>query len=129
MRLSGEILQEIIGRPAREFIGRGGHRALGRLAVQAPAMIFPVYDGVMDDSFKGAVRDISAETIGLSSARAMMPSAELVVCLTLTGGQPLAIQCQVARCSSLLGGGFVIAARFVRLLDAQALNLTSLNPG
>lgn len=129
MRLPARTLQEIVGRPAREFIGHGRQRALGRIAVQAPALIFAIRDGVMDEPYHATVRDISAETIGLSSPRAMMPAAELVVCLSLADGRPLAIQCSVARCSSLRGGRFVVAARFVRLLDAESLNLTSVNPG
>jgi PilZ domain len=122
MRLSATILQKIVGRSVGHFSGSGHQRALGRLEVKNPAMLFPVRDNQLEDPFEVKLRDISAETVGIDTSRAMMPSAKLVIDIRLSESETLAIQCRVTRCSPGSAGRFILAAQFVRMIDPDILS-------
>jgi hypothetical protein len=121
MRLTGKVLQEIIGRADVRFSGTGTHRALGRLTVDAPATLFPVHDDLLEDPIEVMVQDISAETVGIASRYAMMPGSGLVVCLPRKDAEAVAVQCEVLRCNPLGNGQFAIGARFMAILDNEML--------
>jgi len=121
MRLPAHILQQIVGHPVDHFDGSGHKRALGRLLVGTAASLFPIRDNLLEDPFEVTLRDVSAETVGIDTPRAMMPSAGLVIRISLSDSEVLAVQCRVTRCSPLREGGFILAAKFIRLLDPQIL--------
>lgn len=121
MRLSSDILRKIIGRPVSRFLGSGHKRAIGRVAVQGTAIVYPVQGDYLDDPFPVSLRDISAETIGISSARALMPHSSLIISIPI-GSDPsetLSIRCRVTRCSRTPGGIFHLAAQFVLVCQVR----------
>jgi hypothetical protein len=122
MRLPIQLLQQIIGHPVSGFSGRGQKRAMGRVAVQAFASIYPLNGDLLDDPFPVTIRDISAETVGVTSNRAMMPHASMVIGIPIKGEKdPIAVRCRVARCTRLKDGRFALAAQFQGICQLQHL--------
>jgi hypothetical protein len=124
MRLAANLLQKIVGRPVDHFAGSGHQRALGRIEVQKSATIYPIRDAILEDAIFVSVRDVSAETIGLSSSVAMMPFSSLIVKIPLPDSQMIAVRCRVTRCTRAFGPQFSIVAQFEALLDPQTLQET-----
>jgi hypothetical protein len=121
MRLPATILQQIVGHPVDHFAGSGHKRALGRLTVDRSAFLFGIRDELLDDSFDVTIRDVSAETIGIETPRAMMPSSSMIVQIPMSGSDSLAIRCKVMRCTRMREGGFILAAEFTEIIDPQIL--------
>jgi hypothetical protein len=121
MHLPAHILQQIVGRPVAHFSGSGHKRALGRVTLETPATLFPIHGDLLDNPVQVTAHDISAETVGLVSSLAMMPSANLAVRFSLPDGEAIAIRCRVTRCVRQQNGRFAIAAEFVSLIDVQSL--------
>jgi len=121
MRIPSRILQQIVGRPVDHFAGSGHKRALGRLTVGNSASLFVIRDNLLEDPYEVVLRDISAETVGIETPRAMMPSALLVLRIWLSVSESLAIQCRVTRCTPVPEGGFVLAAEFLEFIDPETL--------
>ena len=123
MRLPAHLLQQIIGHPVAQFSGSGQKRALGRIDVQKSATMFPIRDEIVGPSVFVSIRDVSAETVGLTSAVAMMPFSSLVLSIPLSDGQTLALRCRVMRCTRLFGAQFSLVAQFVSRVDPQTLQV------
>ena len=121
MRLAAQIIQQIVGHPVVRFSGPGRHRALGRIPLNGPATIFPIQGDFLGDPISVTLRDISAETIGLSTPNALMPFSSLIVSIPLPDSQPLAIRCRVMRCTRRHDAQFALAAQFVYLVDSETL--------
>jgi hypothetical protein len=121
MHLPAQLLQQIIGHPVAQFSGSGHHRALGRVELQKPATIFPLHDEIVGPSIFVSIRDISAETIGLNSAVAMMPFSSLILTIPVSDSQTIAFRCKITRCTRLFGGQFSLVAEFNSLVDPQKL--------
>lgn len=123
MRLSAKTLQQIIGHPVARFSGSGHKRALGRVAVESVATLFPLHGDLLDDPIAVTLRDISAETVGLTSPGAMMPYSSLILSIAIGGdeGKPINLRCRVTRCSRLRDGRFNIAAQFLGICQLQHL--------
>ncbi|MGD0388978.1 MAG: PilZ domain-containing protein [Tepidisphaeraceae bacterium] len=121
MRLSAQIIQQIVGHPVDHFSGSGRQRALGRVELRNPATIFPIQGDFVGDPISVTLRDISAETIGLATPQALMPFSSLIVSVPLPDSQLLAIRCRVMRCTRLHDGQFALAAQFVRVVDSQTV--------
>ncbi len=122
MRLPAHLLQQVVGHPVAHFSGAGHKRALGRVTVDSQAEIFPIHGDFLDPPIPVTVHDISAETVGLVSPQAMMPSASLAVRIPLADGQYLAIHCQVTRCLRQADGQFALVAQFIRIIDSVISN-------
>lgn len=125
MRISAHLLQQIVGRPVAHFSGSGHKRALGRVTLETPATIFPMHGELLDNPIQVTAQDISAETVGLVSSEAMMPSANFAIRFSLADGEALAIHCRVTRCVQQAAGQFALAAEFVELMDVQSLERQS----
>jgi len=121
MRLSPQIIQRVVGRPVVHFSGSGRQRALGRVELRNPATIFPLLGDFLGDPVSVTLRDISAETIGLVTPQALMPSSSLIVSIPLPDSELLAIHCRVMRCTRLHDGQFALAAQFVSVVDSQTV--------
>jgi len=121
MRLSAQIIQQIVGHPVDHFSGSGRQRALGRVELRNPATIFPIQGDFVGDPISVTLRDISAETIGLTTPLAFMPFSSLIVSIPLPDSELLAIRCRVMRCTRLHDGQFALAAQFVRVVDSQTV--------
>ena len=121
MRLPARLLQQIVGRPVAHFSGSGHKRALGRVTLETRAAIFPIHGEVLDNPIQVTVHDISAETVGLVSPEAMMPSAHLAIRIDVPDGEAIAIRCQVTRCVRQADGRFALVAEFVELIDVESL--------
>jgi hypothetical protein len=121
MRLPAQLLQQIVGHPVAQFSGSGHHRALGRVEVQKSATIFPIRDEILGPSIFVSIRDVSAESVGLSSAVAMMPFSSLLLSIPVSDGQSLALRCRVMRCTRVFGGQFNLVAQFISRVDPQTL--------
>ena len=119
MRLPAHLLQQIIGRPVDHFAGSGHKRLLGRVDISKPASVFAMHGEVLDDPVSVTLRDVSAETVGIVTPSAMMPSANFVVRVVLPDDQYLAIRCSVTRCSRRDDGRFQLVAEFLELVDPQ----------
>ncbi|MCE0484999.1 MAG: PilZ domain-containing protein [Methylacidiphilales bacterium] len=125
MRLPIQLLQKIIGHPVSHFSGSGHHRAVGRVAVETTATVFPLQGDLLDDPFTVTLSDISAETVGLTSPWAMMPHSTLILSIPLAEGEkqkPAIVRCRVMRCSPDRDGRFHVAAQFLGLCTIQNLN-------
>ncbi|MGA2442563.1 MAG: PilZ domain-containing protein [Tepidisphaeraceae bacterium] len=123
MRLSAQIIQQIVGRPVERFSGSGCQRALGRVELHSPATIFALQGDFLGDPISVTLRDISAETLGLLTPQALMPFASLIVSIPLTDAEPLAIRCRVMRCTRLPEGQFALVAQFVQIVDSPTLQI------
>jgi len=123
MRLAAQILQKIIGHPVSHFSGSGQKRALGRIAIKSLAKLFPLHGDLLDEPFLVTLCDISYETVGLISPRAMMPHAGMILSIPLPGDEDksIAIRCRVMRCTRGMGGRFSVAAQFIGLCDLKIL--------
>jgi len=121
MRLSPQIIQRVVGRPVERFPGSGRQRALGRVELRNPATIFPVLGDFLGEAISVTLRDISAETIGLTTPLAFMPFSSLIVSIPLPDSELLAIRCRVMRCTRLHDGQFALAAQFVSVVDSQTV--------
>ncbi|MGD0768500.1 MAG: PilZ domain-containing protein [Tepidisphaeraceae bacterium] len=121
MRLSAQIIQQIVGRPVERFSGSGCQRALGRVELRSPATIFALEGDFLGDPISVTLRDISAETLGLLTPQALMPFSSLVIAIPLPDSEPLAIRCRVVRCTRLPEGQFSLVAQFVQIIDSQIL--------
>jgi hypothetical protein len=121
MRLPAQLLQQIVGHPVAQFSGSGHKRAFGRVDVQKSATIFPVRDEIVGPSIFVSIRDVSAESIGLSSAVAMMPFSSLILSIPVSGTETVALRCRVMRCTRVFGGQFSLVAQFVSRVDPQTL--------
>ena len=114
-------MQQIIGHPVAQFSGSGHNRALGRVEVQKSATLFPIQDEIVGPSVYVSIRDISAESIGLTSAVAMMPFSSLILSIPITESESIALRCRVMRCTRIFGGQFTIVAQFLSRADPQTL--------
>ena len=121
MRLPAHLLQQIVGHPVAHFSGSGHKRALGRLTLGTPASIYPIHGEILDNPIQVTVHDISAETVGLVSPQAMMPSANLAIRIPLPDGESIAIQCRVTRCVRQADGRFALVAQFIGFIDIESL--------
>jgi hypothetical protein len=124
MRLPIQIMQRIIGHPVAHFSGSGHKRALGRVAVKARATLYPLQGDLIDNPFSVTLSDISAETAGLTSPRAMMPHSSMILSIPLSGEEEeasVAIRCRVTRCTRMRDGRFNIAAQFLGLCKLEQL--------
>ncbi len=124
MRLPIQIMQRIIGHPVAHFSGSGHKRALGRVAVKTRATLFPLQGDLIEDPFSVMLSDISGETVGLTSPRAMMPYSSMIISVPLSGEdeeKSVAIRCRVVRCTRSRDGRFSIAAQFLGLCQLQHL--------
>ena len=119
MRLSAQIIQQIVGRPVDRFSGSGCQRALGRVELRNPATIFALEGDFLGDPIPVTLRDISAETLGLVTPQALMPFSSLIVSIPLADSEPLAIRCPVMRYTRLPEGQFALVAQFVQIVDSQ----------
>ena len=124
MRLPIQLMQRIIGHPVAHFSGSGHKRALGRVAVKVRATLYPLQGDLIEDPFSVMLTDISAETAGLASPRAMMPYSSMIISISLSGDEEeksVAIRCRVMRCVRSRDGRFNIAAQFLGLCQLQHL--------
>jgi hypothetical protein len=124
MRLPIQLMQRIIGHPVAHFSGSGHQRALGRVAMKARATLFPLRGDLIDDPFSVTLSDISTETAGLTSPRAMMPYSTMILSIPLSADDEetsVAIRCRVVRCTRMRDGRFNIAAQFLGLCQLQHL--------
>ena len=124
MRLPIQIMQRIIGHPVAHFSGSGHNGALGRVVVKVRARLFPLQGDLIDDPFPVMLSDISAETAGLTSSRAMMPHSSMILSIPLSGEdeeKSVAIRCRVTRCTRMRDGRFNIAAQFLGLCQLEHL--------
>jgi hypothetical protein len=121
MRLAAHLLQQIVGHPVAHFSGSGHKRALGRVTLETQATIFPIHGELLDNPIQVTAQDISAETVGLVSSMAMMPSANFAIRFSLADREYLAIRCRVTRCVRQANGRFALAADFVELMDVESL--------
>jgi PilZ domain len=117
MRLPAHLLQQIVGHPVAHFSGSGHKRALGRLTLETPASVYPIHGDILENPIQVTVHDISAETVGLVSPQAMMPSANLAVRISLPNGESIAIRCRVTRCVRQADGRFSLVARFLEMIE------------
>jgi hypothetical protein len=122
MRLSAQLLQQIVGHPVDHFSGSGHQRALGRVAVGSQVSVFPIRGDLLDDPMPATLRDISTETASLTMLQAMMPSARLIVRIPVANGQSVAIRCRIMRCSRQQDFRFSMAAQFQQLVDSETLH-------
>jgi hypothetical protein len=124
MRLPTQLLQRIIGHPVAHFSGSGHQRALGRVEVQTSATISPVHEDVFDDPFPVTLSDISTETVGLISPRAMMPNSNIILSIPVSAGDdpmPVTIRCRIMRCLGLRDGRFTVVAEFLSICPIQSM--------
>jgi hypothetical protein len=123
MRISAQLLQKIVGRPVAHFSGSGQKRALGRITFSASASAFPIHGDLLDDPYTISLCDISYETVGFVSSRAMMPHASLVIRIPLAGDEEKAVayRCRVMRCTRRRDGYFSLAAQFIVSCDLPTL--------
>ena len=121
MRLPAQLLQQIVGHPVAQFAGSGHKRALGRVEVHKSAAMHPIRDEMIGESIFVSIRDVSAETIGLSSPIAMMPFSSLILSIPVDNSQNIALRCRVMRCTRNFGGPFSLVAEFVSRVDPQTL--------
>jgi hypothetical protein len=124
MRLPIQIMQQIIGHPVSHFSGSGHKRALGRVVVKVRAALYPLQGDLIDNPFSVMVSDISAETAGLISSRAMMPYSSMILSVPLSNEEEeasVAIRCRVTRCTRMRDGRFNIAAQFLGLCKLEQL--------
>ncbi len=121
MRLAAHLLQQIVGHPVAHFSGSGHKRALGRVTLETQATIFPIHGELLDNPIQVTAHDISAETVGLVSSTAMMPSANFAIRFSLADGDAIAIRCRVTRCVRQTNGRFALAADFIEQMDVQTL--------
>jgi hypothetical protein len=127
MRLPAKLMQQIIGHPVAQFAGSGHQRALGRVELQRSATIFPVRDELVGPSIFVSIRDISAETVGLNSAVALMPYSSLILSIPLDELDAVAFRCRVTRCNRVFGGQFSIVAQFQHRVDPKSLQGIPMN--
>jgi hypothetical protein len=116
MRLSTQIIQQIVGHTVAHFSGSGHKRALGRIELNNPATIFPIYDDLIGDPIPVVLRDISRETIGMSCHQALMPSSNIILSIPIPSAEELTIRCRVMRCVRTGYDEFAVAALFVVLV-------------
>jgi hypothetical protein len=123
MRLPAQLLQKIIGHPVAHFSGSGQKRALGRITIKSFANLYPLNGDLLDDPYSIQLCDISYETVGLISSRAMMPHASMFISIPIAGDgeKSVAIRCRVMRCTRRRDGRFSVAAQFLGLCELQSL--------
>jgi hypothetical protein len=121
MRLPAHLLQQIVGHPVAHFSGSGHKRALGRVTLENQAAIFPIHGDLLDNPVQVTAHDISAETVGLTSPQAMMPSSTFAIRFSLADDDAIAIRCRVTRCARQANGRFALVAEFIEQMDVQAL--------
>jgi hypothetical protein len=121
MHLPAHLLQQIVGHPVAHFSGSGHKRALGRVTLETQATLFPIHGDLLDNPIQVTAHDISAETVGLVSPLAMMPSANFAIRFSLPDDEALAIRCRVTRCVQQPNGKFALAAEFISLIDVETL--------
>jgi hypothetical protein len=117
-------MQRIIGHPVSKFSGSGHKRAVGRVALKGWAMLYPLQGDLIDDPFSASLCDISTETLGLISTRAMMPQSSVIVALPFPGegvAASVAIRCRVMRCTRNRDGRFSIACQYQSLCQLETL--------
>jgi hypothetical protein len=132
MRLPVQLLQRIIGHPVAHFSGSGHKRAVGRVEMKGAATVFPMQGDVVDDPFTAMLSDISAETVGMTSPRAMMPFSSMIIGIPLADGEagkPVTVRCRVMRCTRGRDGRFQVAAEFVGMCAIRNLNSRVKNAG
>jgi hypothetical protein len=98
------------------FEGSGHKRAVGRIAVQSSAIVYPLQGDLLEDPFSVMLDDISTETVGFTAFRALMPFSSLVISMPTPGdapGKTLEIRCRVVRCSRLPHGRYRVGAQFL----------------
>jgi hypothetical protein len=121
MRLPVKILLQIIDRPVARFSGSGHKRALGRIELQTPATIFPIEDELIGTGIHVTLKDISAETAGMSAPQALMPFSSFLLSIPMREGPDLFIRCRVTRCVRGKYGEFALAADFVQIVDPKKM--------
>jgi hypothetical protein len=73
------------------------------------------------------MKDVSAETIGLSLRQALMPFSSFLLSIPMASGPDLCIRCRVMRCIRGKYGEFALAADFVQIVDPQKIRTLSAN--
>jgi hypothetical protein len=125
MRLPAHIIQQIVGHPVARFSGSGHKRALGRVELQTTATICTIQSDLISDPIDVTLRDISAETVGMTTPSALMPSTSILLTIPMPKSKELAIRCRVTRCIRTQDGDFALAAQFVTFFDPKTLDAMS----
>jgi len=118
MQLQTELVQEFAAYSTRPPIG-AERRTAPRFASLAVADLYQIEGGAVQPPVKAAVRDVSANGIGIYQTECMSEGQQFIISLPRQGAKPLQILCVVVRTYPIAEKLFVTGASFMALAEAR----------